>query len=323
MTPAPLAQASLPAAEGIPAKMRRGVNLGNALEAPNEGEWGMVIQEEYFDLIREAGFDFVRLPVRWSAHVEEAEPYTISPAFFARVDQVVGWALERGLVVVLNVHHYAPQTSELTANPGRLLSIWRQIALHYQDAPPELVFELFNEPDNTISALEWNEIAAQTLAVVRESNPTREVVIGGVSWNSFDRLSLLRLPADDPHLIATFHYYLPFEFTHQGAEWVEGSNAWLGQTWQGTPAQQRQIKNHFERVARWAEANHLPVLLGEFGAYSKADLDSRALWTAYVREQAEQYGFSWAYWEFGAGFGVYDRAARRWNQPLKEALLAE
>lgn len=48
----------------------RGVNMGNMLEAPNEGDWGLFVKEEYFDTIKEAGFDFVRLPVRWSTHAD-------------------------------------------------------------------------------------------------------------------------------------------------------------------------------------------------------------------------------------------------------------
>ncbi len=66
------------------------VNMGNTLEAPNEGEWGFVIQEEYFALLADAGFDSVRLPVRWSAHTAESAPYTIDPAFFERIDEVIG-----------------------------------------------------------------------------------------------------------------------------------------------------------------------------------------------------------------------------------------
>jgi endoglucanase len=61
--------------------------------------------------------------------------------------------------------------------------------------------------------------------------------------------------------------------------------------------------------------------MSEFGAYDKADMDSRVRWTAFMREQAEERGFSWSYWEFGAGFGVYDRSAQKWNQELLEALV--
>lgn len=82
-----------------------------------------------------------------------------------------------------------------------------------------------------------------------------------------------------------------------------------------------EIDNRFDLVAAWAKQSGIPVYLGEFGAYSKADMDSRVRWTTYVREQAEARGFAWAYWEFGAGFGVYDRDAREWQDELLRALI--
>jgi endoglucanase len=87
-------------------RLGRGVNLGNALEAPSEGAWGVTLQEAYFKLIRDAGFDAVRIPVRWSAHAAKTEPYTIQPAFFERVDWAIQQALDRGLVAVVDMHHY-------------------------------------------------------------------------------------------------------------------------------------------------------------------------------------------------------------------------
>ena len=70
-------------------RLRRGVNFGNALDAPNEGDWGMVIQEEYFQQIKEAGFDTIGVPIRWSAHALEEPPYTVEKKFFERVDWVI------------------------------------------------------------------------------------------------------------------------------------------------------------------------------------------------------------------------------------------
>src|SRR5690349_11190137 len=59
----------MPTDTPVPSQLlRRGVNLGNMLEAPNEGDWGLTVQEEYLDRITEAGFDFIRLPVRWNTH---------------------------------------------------------------------------------------------------------------------------------------------------------------------------------------------------------------------------------------------------------------
>ncbi|MBN1813253.1 MAG: glycoside hydrolase family 5 protein, partial [Anaerolineae bacterium] len=302
------------------ARLGRGVNLGNALEAPQEGEWGVVLQEEYFDLIAEAGFDSVRIPIRWSAHAEPDAPYTIDPVFFMRVDWAVDQALSRGLLVVLNIHHY----EEIMENPQgqreRFLALWEQIASHYQGYSLDLLFELLNEPMGELTEDLWNEMLGEALDVVRQTNPQRDIIVGPVNWNSLYALHGLELP-EDRHIIVAFHSYDPFEFTHQGAEWVSGSEAWLGTTWEGSLAQERAITRAFDLAAVWAEAHDRPLTLGEFGAYSKADMESRALWTAFVARQAEARGMSWAYWEFCAGFGVYDASRRTWNEPILEALL--
>jgi hypothetical protein len=70
-----------------------------------------------------------------------------------------------------------------------------------------------------------------------------------------------------------------------------------------------------------AETHDRPIFLGEFGAYSKGDMASRARWTAFIAREAEARGISRAYWEFCAGFGVYDPGLKRWNEPLLQALM--
>ena len=148
-------------------------------------------------------------------------------------------------------------------------------------------------------------------------------MIGPGEWNGINELKSLQLPAEDRNLIVTVHYYLPFEFTHQGAEWTSGSDDWLGKTWQGTPGQQAALRADLNIAAQWAEANKRPIYLGEFGAYNKADIESRARWTDSVARTAEEFDFSWSYWEFCAGFGIYDPRAETWNEALVQALLPE
>ena len=310
-----------PVSTNVPAPvLRRGVNFGNMLEAPNEGEWGLNVQDEYFDLVKEAGFDFVRLPVRWNSHADQYYPYTIDPAFFARIDQVVGWALERDLTIIVNLHHYEEMAWDPWSHKDRFLGLWRQIADHYKDYPSSVVFELLNEPNDQLNAALWNQYLAEGLAVVRETNPSRDVVIGPVNWNAYDWLSTLDVP-DDGHLIVTFHYYLPFQFTHQGAEWIGAeSEQWLGTGW-GSDAEKAELTSHFDEVAEWAKRKNVRILLGEFGVYNRADMESRVGWTTFVREQAESRGFAWAYWEFGSGFGAYDPSAGAWREDLLRALI--
>jgi endoglucanase len=319
---APAAAAGMPLdIFAINQQLGRGVNLGNALEAPNdEGEWGMRLQADFFTLIADAGFTSVRVPIRWSAHAAATAPYPIDTAFFERIDWVIAQAKANKLAAVINMHHYEEMISDPDGHTERFLALWQQIAERYKDEPPTILFELLNEPNGPLTAVKWNQILAQGIATVRRSNPTRAIIVGPVQWNNIGYIDTLHLPKD-PNLIVSFHYYDPFQFTHQGAEWVDGATGWLGTTWDGTSFQQSAITTAFDAAATWAKRQNRPLFLGEFGAYSKADLASRERWTAFVTQTAVEREMSLAYWEFGAGFGVYDRTRGEWNQGLLDALL--
>jgi len=302
-------------------QLGHGVNLGNMLEAPREGAWGATIQEDYFPIIRQAGFTVIRVPIRWAAHIYEDKNPGIDPAFLARVDWVVAQAEKNNLIAILDYHHDDDLMRDPDANAKHFVAIWKQIAEHYQGEPSSILFELLNEPNGKLDAPKWNDLLAKTLAVVRSTNPTRTVVVGPVRWNSLGALPELVLPENDRNLLVTVHFYDPMSFTHQGASWIEGSDKWLGNTWQGTDAEKLAVTQAFDKAAAWGSAHQRPIFLGEFGAYSKGDMASRARWTAFVARTAESHGFPWAYWEFCSGFGVYDPQAHTWRQPLLEALM--
>jgi endoglucanase len=297
-----------------------GVNLGNMLEAPKEGAWGVAVHEEYFPIIKQAGFNLIRVPICWSAHVGPAPDYTIDPTFLSRVDWVVAQAEKNKLIAILDYHNDDALMHDPDANANRFVAIWKQIAAHYQDAPKSIFFELLNEPNGKLDAPHWNDLLAKTLAVVRATNPTRVVVIGPVHWNGIGALPELFLPESDRHILVTIHFYDPMTFTHQGASWIEGSAKWVGNTW-GTNAERLAVAQAFDKAAAWGVEHKRPLYLGEFGAFSKGDMASRAKWTAFVARTAEMHYFPWTYWEFCAGFGAYDPQAKAWRQPLLDALM--
>jgi endoglucanase len=302
--------------------LARCINLGNMLEAPNEGEWGLRVREAWLGRIAEAGFDTVRIPINWSSHAEWEAPYTIDPVFMARIDEVVGWTLDAGLQAIINIHHYNDIMEHPATEYDRLKALWEQIAEHYQDYPNTLVFETLNEPNGRLTSLRWNKLQAEVVAVMRQSNPTRRIIIGPTGWNSMWEFEDLELPEDRENLIVTFHNYEPFKFTHQGAEWVDGSEAWLGTTW-GAENDRTQLRLYFMVVAQWQEAFGLPLLMGEFGAYSKADLESRVQFTRAMVEQAEAQGVAWCYWEFAAGFGIFDPVRGEFNEIYRALIPAD
>jgi endoglucanase len=308
-----------------------GMNLGNALEAPNEGDWGVTIQSEYFTLIRDAGFSYVRIPIKWSAHALAADPYTIDSGFFDRVDEVVGQALSRGLKAIINIHHYDEIMTDPAGQKNRFLALWNQIAAHYKGYSADLYFEILNEPNGNLTAALWNQYLDEAIDVIRGTggnNAARNLIVGTANWGGLDGLNALVIPtaAQDPNIIVTFHYYNPFHFTHQGAEWVDGSKAWLGTTWTGTASEKAAVRSEFDAVQEWADDHGRQIFLGEFGAYSTAENRYRVTWTTYIAQQAEARNFFWAYWEFCAGFGVFERSVGTngaWRGELLDALVPE
>ena len=305
----------------INSRLGRCMNLGNALEAPTEGEWGVTLKEEYFELIKNEGFNSVRIPIRWSAHALEESPYAIHQSFFNRIDWAIDQALQRDLLVVINIHHYEEIMSEPEKHLDRFLSLWQQISTRYKYYPIELIFEVLNEPHDALTAEIWNDYMVQAINVIRETNPTRILMVGPPDWNGIGGLSKLNVPENDTNIIVTVHYYNPFQFTHQGAGWVDGSDEWLGTTWTATPSQKQAIIDDFSSVTSWANTHNRPIYVGEFGAYSAADMNSRIAWTTYLARHLESIGFSWAYWEFCSGFGIYNTSTESWNAGLIRALM--
>lgn len=318
--------AALPAGEPDAFEVNRalspGVNYGAIFDAdPPEG-WGVKAKQGDFAIIAAAGFKAVRLPVRWNAKAMGQAPYTLDPGFLGRVDSMVQAALDAGLYVVLDFHNFDELCEDPAGQTPRFLGIWRQLSAHYRDYGPQLCFELLNEPHDRLGPGQWNALYPQALAVVRQDNPGRTVLIGLAEWGGILGLDALRLPKGDQHLILSFHYYDPFHFTHQGASWVPQSKAWLGTRWMGSFAETEALRMDFARVKDYADRAQVPVNLGEYGSNDLADQASRVRWTAAIGRAAERAGFSRFYWEFKSpGFSAYDEPAGKWFTDLKDAIV--
>jgi len=305
---------------GLVGRIGRGMNIGNALEAPSEGAWGVVIQEEYFTTIADAGFNSVRIPIAWHYHASTSEPYSIDETFFSRIDWVIEKALANHLAIVIDMHHYEELNQTPTAQKPRFFSMWRQIAERYTAISDSLIFELINEPNTNLGADTLNRYQAELVPMIREISPSRPLILTTTGYSDLYNLDDVRLPADTFNIAVAVHYYTPFEFTHQGASWIRGSRQWLGTQWNGTTEEKERIAGDLDSAAAWSSAHGIPIYVSEFGAITRADAASRERWIAFVVQSCEERGFCWAYWDFCTNFGVYNRTTSAWNTALLAAL---
>lgn len=277
-------------------------------------------KQRYFKMIHDGGFDTVRVNLYPFRHLGAAPDFALSNSWWQTTEWIVTNALAANLNVILDFHEYEITGKDAECNKAKFFAFWRQAAPHFKNAPDKLMFEILNEPNGQMTPELWNQCLAAALAGIRESNPTRTVIIGPAFYNSIDHLAELKLPEQDRNLIVTVHYYKPMEFTHQGAPWVHRENK-LGVVWQGTPEERAAIDADFNQAQDWAKQHHRPIFLGEFGAYDKGDMASRVRWTDCVARAAEKCGWSWAYWQFDSDFIVYDIAKEQWVEPIHHALI--
>ncbi|WP_026475347.1 cellulase family glycosylhydrolase [Alkaliflexus imshenetskii] len=304
-------------------RLGRGINMGNAFEAPSETAWSNPWKPEYFDIMEDLGFKHVRIPIRWEPADRSMAnaPYTIYPVFLQRIKEVVDKALDNGMMAIINMHHHEDFFADPAGQMPRFLAQWQQIADFFKDYPEDLLFEVFNEPHGNITPAMWNTMFSDALDVIRVTNPNRVVLMGTADFGGLSGVQHIVLP-DDENIILSVHYYSPFEFTHQGAEWVGShTNEWLGTKWNDTRAERELVISEFAGTIAFSKNQKIPIHVGEFGAYSKADMASRARWTTFMARWFEEQGFSWAYWEFSAGYGIYNPQNGSLYTPLVDALL--
>jgi len=257
------------------AAMQPGWNVGNSLDAVGSDEtaWGNPrITEALLDNVKAQGFKSIRLPVTWSAHLGAAPDYVIEAAYLNRVKEVIRWSLERGLYVLVNIHHDSWQwINSMPADRAGVLdkfnSVWTQLAPALKEFGPKLTLESVNEPQFAGSTgrpqeLELlGELNASFRDIVRRSggnNATRLLVLPTLHTSSeqalLDPLAEQIRGFNDPNLAATVHFY---------GYWPFSVNIAGGTHFDATA--QKDLTDTFDRVHNTFVSKGVPVIIGEYG----------------------------------------------------------
>ena len=300
-------------------KLGRGVNIigyDPIWKSRAEGRF----QEKLFRLIHEVGFQHVRINLHPFRFMGDGPEFAIQPSWLETLDWAIEHSLKNDLMVILDMHEFGALGEDPINLQPKFLATWRQLAERYRGAPDNVIFEILNEPNKALTPELWNSYLKEPYAILRESNPGRTLMIGPAWWNGFDYLEKLELPGEDRNIIVTVHYYHPMLFTHQGASWSEFKDR-SGVQWLGTEEERQAVARDFANVQAWSEREQRPIYLGEFGAYDRADMDSRARYTHFIARHAESLGWSWGYWQFDSDFVVYNIEKDAWVEPILKALL--
>lgn len=310
--------------------MRVGWNLGNTFDCYDvdnaskaETAWGNPLTTKaMIDTVKNAGFNAVRIPVSWGEHMN-AE-FLIDSPWIKRVQEVVDYAIDNDMYVIINVHHddymwleptYAKQ-EEVTK---KYLGIWKQVCNVFKDYDEHLLFEGLNEPRVIGGENEWtcgteeerdviNQLLQSFVDTVRESggkNETRHLIITSHAAST-DKTSVdsIKVP-DDERIIVSLHHYSPWDFAGDESEVSE---------W-GTDAEKKALDETFDYLYNKFVKNGTPVIIGEFGAVNKNNSSVRANYMEYYIQSAGKRDITCFVWDDGGKFKLLNRSADKWHYP--------
>jgi endoglucanase len=286
------------------------MNFGDSAQNLLIWSWDKSSYEIYTQLFKAAGFDHVRIPF-FPERVFKLKG-TVKAE---RYDYAIQTVIDNGMIAIFDLHEYPGYRDGLKLDEEQFISFWREAAERYKDYPDQLYFELANEVYDTISARELSAIINNTISAIRETNPTRKIIVPAPYVNRLETIAATDFPEEDRNLIVAIHFYEPGEFTFQ----KNGA----GVEWKGTDAEKRAIASVFDTAAAWAIAKDRPVVLGEFGLSKYIPSPDRELWAAFVRETAERRNIGWTYWDLYTSFGLFEPGGFSYDMDMLKALIPE
>lgn len=325
------------------AEMGAGWNLGNTMDSEEGGEtgWGNpVTTKEMIDEVHRAGFDTLRIPTTWKNSMGAAPDYTVDSEWLKRLEEIIGYALENDMYVILNTHHdtdwIKPQYEGLEDVKVQFAALWTQIAEYFKDYGDHLIFEGLNEPRIVGDANEWNGgteegrdclnqlngVFVETVRKTGGNNETRTLLITTFAAQpAASAINALTVP-DDKYVGVSIHAYTPYRFTYDS----------VGESWNTAVFDDScaaEIDAVFASLNEIFTGKGIPVIITEYGSVSKmidktwyiSNTDEVAKWAKHYVSAAEKYGIPCVWWDNGyhtSGnelFGIFNRRELTWYEP--------
>ena len=335
-------------------EMKCGWNLGNTFDAYDgytrhdegismETFWGAPkTTRKLIDAVCDGGFSAIRIPVSWHNHVDGND--RIDADWMARVRQVVNLALDRGMYVIVNVHHdndkrwFYPDNEHYDRSAAYLTAVWAQLAEAFADCDGHLILESMNEPRLVGTPYEWNwdgknqyyleaadcinrlnQLFVDTVRASGGNNATRFLVVPGYAatpWSAVDKSFQLPRDTVDHRLIVAAHAYTPYNFALNPGSRDHTFDLDRDRN------KKAEIIQFLDRLYNRFVAKGIPVIMDEFGAMEKSEnTQDRVNFTAYYVAVASTRGITCFWWDNhsvsgdGERFGLIHRRTCEWLYP--------
>ena len=321
--------------------MKLGWNLGNTFDAYTddnmademsyESYWcGIVTTKEMIDAVKSAGFETIRIPVAWHNHVSDDGKYIISEQWLNRVQEVVDYAMDNDMYVIINIHHdnstkYLYPTQEyLEQSKAYVGSVWTQVAERFADYDEHLIMEGMNEPRMVGTNYEWwidlnNEECVESVQCINELNQLFVDTVRASGGHNKERYLLVpgydaslhgatneyfELPKDTEgnlnKILVEVHGYTPYNFALQPPSEGGSTDQWS----KDSVGSISEINSMMDKLYETYVKNGIGVVIDEFGARDKGgNTQARTDFAAFYVATARARGITCCWWDNGSFAG--------------------
>ena len=334
----------------ITENMEIGWNIGNSLDASNgsglstETSWGNPkITQELISAVKAKGFNTIRVPTTWYKHLDSDN--NIDAEWLARVKEVVDYAYNQDMYVILNIHHeewinrsdFSTAYDEMSP---KLVKIWQQIAAYFADYDQRLIFEGMNEPRETGTAIEWtgnaacyevvNKLNADFVKTVRSIDSpykdTRLLMVPSYCASGYDYVYKYLDVPDDDYIAVSLHAYSPYNFAMNPEVPQSDHDTFTG-------AYKADLDSLFGSMQKYFTDKDIPVVLGEFSASNYNNTEARCEWAEYYISSAKKIGIPCVLWDnnvisnpsnAGEAHGYINRSSLEWyeaSEPVVDSMM--
>ena len=324
------------------------MDIGNPEGSINaETAWGNpVVTQAMIQAVKNAGFNAIRIPIRWQCHITNDQTMSIDEAWIKRIKEVVGWCLDNDLKVIINAHHEKwlesrPTSQYKEENCKKLGLLWKNIATEFANYDSRLAFAGTNEVH--ISGY-WGKPTAENLDVQNAYNQIFVDVVRATGGNNAKRHLILQtyvcnpwfgiengdfiIPKDaegngNNYMSVEFHFYQPWSYA--GYPDTGDRYDYWGDKYKDAgekvPAEnEKWMTDFFEKVVNTWSSQGLGIVIGEWGVTNRYNSDPEKVhanmnyYCHFLTKEAHDRGFSTFVWDnnkFGYGpenYGIFDRS---------------